>query len=345
MKRINLPEDWRSFDYGSVGDDACVVRYGAFGDMIQSATVFPALKERLHHVVLSTTTRGYEIIRNDPNIDTVLVQGNDQIKNEELGEFWGLLKRPFRKFINLSESVERSLLTVEGDRAFNWNKDFRDMVMNVDYIEGVHAIAGIKGAKKRPFFYPSKSEKELAEKTRLGLGLKNKVIMWVISGSSVHKIWPYMDAVFARLMVNYDNVKIVTVGDDLCKMIEYPWTNEKRVIRKSGKWGIRNTMSFIPYCDVIVGPETGVMNAAAYLDVPKVAFLSHSSISNFGHDWVNASVLAPENTECYPCHKLHYTWRTCVKNDLTGVAECASNIKLDTVYGAIVRWLDEQHIS
>lgn len=339
MRRIELTDDWENFDLSKVGNGACVVRYGAFGDMIQASTVFPALKEMGYHLTVNTSEKGAEIVRNDPYIDTLFVQKTNQVPNEKLDDYWARLERHFDRFINLSESVERALLAVERDECFRWNHAFRDLVFSVDYLDGAHAIAGCPDAPKRPRFYPSKSENESARKFRASLGGGNKVILWCISGSSLHKIWPHMDTVFARLMLHHPNVKIVTVGDYLCHIIEYPWENEPRVIFKSGVWSIRETLAFIPHCDIVVGPETGVMNAASYLDIPKVLIMSHSSPKNLGGNWPNTACVTPVNTPCYPCHKLHYSWKTCHRDESTGVALCASNISADAVYSEIRRRL------
>jgi len=40
-----------------------------------------------------------------------------------------------------------------------------------------------------------------------------------MSGSSVHKAWPYTDAVVARLMLDNKNAKVVFVGDEYCKIL------------------------------------------------------------------------------------------------------------------------------
>ena len=51
------------------------------------------------------------------------------------------------------------------------------------------------------------------------------------------------------------------------KLLEVGWEQEKRVVTKSGKWSVRDTLAFLDVCDVVVGPETGVLNAAIYIEV------------------------------------------------------------------------------
>ena len=340
MKKLDLT-DWQAYDFSRTGCDVCVIRYGAFGDTIQASSVFPALKEQGHTVCFNTTERGYNIVKNNPYLDAVLVQKKDQVPNEKLDDYWNRMESHFKKVVNLSETVERSLLCLKESRPVEWNTAFRDLVMSVDYLEGTHAVAGVQGYPYRPFFYPSNHEDKWAKQFRAELGGKNKVILYALSGSSLHKVWPHMDKIFARLMVSYDNVKIVTVGDNLCKILEYPWENESRVIRRSGKWSIRQTLSFVPYADMVIGPETGVMNAASFLDMPKILILSHSSPKNIGGNWKNTTCLIPDGCECYPCHMLHYSWKSCNRNDLSGVADCAQKVDPDKMWGAIRRYFNE----
>lgn len=338
MQVVELTSPYKEFDYSRfhTGRSACVVRYGAFGDMLQASSVFPALKEKGYRLTVNTTEKGFDIIKNDPHVDSVLVQKTDQVPNAELFEFWELLRKPFNFFANLSESVERSLLAIPEDRSYMWHKAFRDLVMSVDYLDATHAIAEVPDAPRRPKFYPTKSERVEAEKCRVKLGPKNKVILWCLSGSSVHKSWPYTDQVVARLMIQRPDVRVVFVGDALCQILDSAWVNEPRVKRKCGKWSIRETLSFAPLADLVIGPETGVMNAVSYEDVPKVLMLSHSSPMNLGGNWLNTSAMVPKETPCWPCHKLHFMWATCNRDEETGGAKCAANISADEVYRAIL---------
>jgi hypothetical protein len=57
-------------------------------------------------------------------------------------------------------------------------------------------------------------------------------------------------------------------------------------------------------CDIVIGPETGVLSAVAMEPMKKIVFLSHSSVENLTRDWVNTVSLYSKNTPCYPCHKL-----------------------------------------
>jgi ADP-heptose:LPS heptosyltransferase len=138
------------------------------------------------------------------------------------------------------------------------------------------------------------------------------------------------------------------MGGEACKLLEQGWENEKRVHKRSGVWEIRESMTFLEFADAVVGPETGIMNAASALDVPKVVFLSHSSDENLTRDWDNTIALWSHNTSCPgrgnneapACHQMHYNWGHC-KNALgpdgekSGVAQCQYDISIEQAWHAI----------
>jgi len=138
-------------------------------------------------------------------------------------------------------------------------------------------------------------------------------------------------------MLHSPKIKVVMVGDEACQILEGGWENEKRVIRKSGKWGIRKSLTFAEECDLVIGTETGLLNSVSARNVPKICFLSHSSVENLTKHWKNAVSLEPKGVDCYPCHRLHiYGFQTCHRDDQTGAAKCAAAIHPDEAWEAIL---------
>ena len=93
-------------------------------------------------------------------------------------------------------------------------------------------------------------------------------------------------------------------------------------------------MTFAKVCDLVIGPETGVLNSVAMDRVYKIVMLSHSSIENLTRDWVNTLSLYSLSTPCHPCHKMIRTWDHCVKDD-SGAAACMAAIPVKTVLEAV----------
>ena len=188
-----------------------VCRYGATGDVLQATSILPALKEQGYHITFFTTPALHEIIKTDPHIDAFVIQETDHIPNHQLGEFWAAMAKKYDKFVNLSESVERTLLAMPGNMNHTWPHEMRHKHLNKNYVSFVHDIAGVP-MPSRMKFYPTSEETEWARKEK-GEG---KVILWVLSGSAVHKTWPYLDVTMDAVLRNNPEARFVLVGDKDC---------------------------------------------------------------------------------------------------------------------------------
>lgn len=318
---------------------ACVVRYGAFGDLMQTAPILASLKSQGYHVTLQSSPPGLDVVRYDPNIDHLQIQDKDQVPNVELGEYWAWCKKKFTKFVNLSSSVEGALLAEHDRMTATWPHEARHSLLDHNYVELMHRIAGLE--KKFPIkFHANELERDWARKERSKMG--EFVILWSLAGSAVHKTWPYLDQVIARVLLSNQKATVVLCGGPEAEMLEAGWENEKRVVKTCGKWNIRQTLSFLYEADLLIGPETGVLNAAADMDLQKIVFLSHSSVENLTRDWKNCISLFPENTSCYPCHILHQGWQFCRKDEEKGVAACQSDISADDCWEHVNRIMTEK---
>lgn len=326
---------------GIEGKTAAVVRYGAFGDLMQTSSILPGLKRQGYHVTLYTVPRGYDVVKHDPNIDRFIIEDVNQVPNENLGEFWAYTARKYDKFINLSESVEGTFLAIQGRASHEWPHAVRHKYLNRNYMEFAHALADVPMPIECRF-YPTPDERRWARHQR-GL-VKGPVILWSLSGSSIHKAWPHADTVMARILHAYPTAVIVTVGDGLCKILERGWERNARVWKRSGEWSIRESMSFCEVADLIIGTETGLLNAAALLDVPKIVIMSHSSVENLTRDWKNTASMEPEMTPCYPCHRMHYSWTWCHQEKTTHAALCQFNVSAPRVWKEVVRCLGEPQV-
>lgn len=344
MITVKVDENWREQDFGNHRGDksVCLSRYGGFGDAIQTAALIKTFKDAGWYVAVNVTESAHNTLRNDPHIDEFIVQTTDQIANKDFGEYWHMLSQLFSKFSILSESVEGSLLALPYRVAHSWSSRALHKYMNWNYVEFMHDIAGIEYKKLDMRFYPTAKEEKWANTYRAKLGKKQRVVLIPLSGSSFHKVYPHIDAIISALLYEYKDVKVVLVGDEYCKVLEQGWEKEKRVICKSGKWSIRETLAFARLADIVIGPETGVLNAVACEENTKIVFLSHSSENNLTRDWTNTISIVPYDCPCHPCHKLHVNTITCNLDDNTNQPLCVEAIKPETVYGVLQEVLDEK---
>lgn len=309
---------------------ACVVRYGGFGDMLQAASILPGLKKQGFHVTMMTTPKGQDIVRHDPNIDDWYIQDTDQVPNEELHAFWKEQATRFDRFINLSESIEGTLLGIPGRSNHAWPREVRHKMLNKNYFDFTAELAGVEFKPCRQF-YPTPAETERCKQATAGCFS----VLWSLAGSSIHKYTPHQDAVIARMLLEIPDVKIFLVGDEACQLLEQGWQNEPRVVKLSGKIGIRETLALAQCVNLVIGPETGVLNCVAHEPNAKIVMLSHSSKKNLTQHWYNTWSLTPKDTPCYPCHRLHYSTEYCHVDEETGTALCMRNIGPADIWQAV----------
>lgn len=330
---------------------AGVVRYGAYGDLLQTSSVLKALHDEGYHTTLYTSPPGNVVVQHDPHIDAFYLQDVDQVPNAYLGHFWAHEAKKYDKWVNLSESVECTLLAVPGRTPFTWAPAARHRYMNHNYVQLQHEIAGV------PFtpevrFYALPSEHEWAKRERQRLG-GHPLILWALSGSSVHKTWGGLDATIASILVKYPKAHIVLVGGDDAVLLEQGWDHEPRVKCRSGKYSIRETMSLLEHVDVMIGPETGVMNGGSQLDCEKIVFLSHSTHENLTRDWRHTTSIGSKATTCPgrgenqapACHQMHYTWDACKQyrnegDPQDGTAQCMADIDGEAAWHLISLAID-----
>jgi len=331
---------------------ACVVRYGAFGDVVQAASLLAQLKKDGYHVTFMTQHPSHEIVTHDPNIDRLIVQTMNQVPMAVLGHLWLWWQahgapgdKPFDKWVNLTESVENNLLAIPGNIKFAWSPIGRHAIMNVNYIEHQHRIGDV------PFnptfkFYSTDEEKRWRdqERARMKKAGIEKYILWALAGSSrTHKVYPHAPAVWDHVLQYYPEWGVVTVGDESCKVLEEGYAGKTRMWLTSGKYTIRQVMLMLETADVVVGPETGTMSAAGFYPMPKICLLTHSTIENLTRDWVNCTSIWAPNTHCpgrgknevLACHKMLPNFEGCLQNPQTLVAQCSTETKPEWMWEAL----------
>lgn len=324
--------------------EALVVRYGALGDTCWITPVFSELKKEGYHVVFSCTDYNAQVVRENPNIDEFhIIHKASDIPYAELNSMWEEIGCGFEKVINLTQTIEGELVKCEGSEEYNWPHEKRHKICNVNYQDRTMAMAGYpdnKGCLPELHFtsYEEEAGRVWAEER------KDKfVILWGLAGSAFHKVYPWAEYIASELCVNYKDIEIVTVGDDTSRILEW---NQPRTINKCGLLSVRQSFLLTKYADLVIGPDTGLLNAASAFSTPKIVMMSAGSKENLTKYWENTDTLFAEDCECYPCHKLVYS-NSCPKGTIQGIApKCMENLKPEDVMKAIIKryseWKDSQ---
>lgn len=327
-----------------------VIRYGAIGDQIQNSSILPELKKQGYHITYNTSPSGYEILKHNPHIDDWFIQDKDFVPNQQLGPFWQTLafEKRWDKIINLCESIEGGLLTLPGRLQFDYpDESRRKLFGTVNYLERHHDIAGV------PYnfdarFYATKEEQKWAKK--LIEKIDAPIVAWAINGSAHHKVYPWVQVVTswlathtpAHIFLMGDETTSKELQDGIMELLRKDGIDTSRIHPMCGKWTVRESLAFVEQVDCLVGPETGLLNAVGLNEnVAKVIYLSHSSAENLTKHWKNTFTLEPDKARapCWPCHRLHYGWDACHRNEDTKSALCASAIAPKLVFDCIVQSL------
>lgn len=291
---------------------ACIVRYGALGDMVMITPLIRQLAEDGYEVTMNITPYAAPIIENNPYVSNIIYQEREAIPNGDLGNYWKEWEGEYDRYINLSESIEGRLLKVENRADFYTEQSWREKTCgSVNYYDWTMKLGGypkLKGLRGELFFSPK--EIRDAKQARREFG-DTFVVGWSINGSSHHKLYPLLPAVCNEFLKRHPNALIVLLGGEEAKRYEF---DHPQVMKTAGQWPLRQTLAFVAMvADAIVGPESMISNVAACYDIPKITFLSHSTHENLCKYWTNDFCLTP-NTDiapCYPCHQLHYSMESC----------------------------------
>lgn len=301
----------------TTGKRACIVRYGALGDMVMITPLIRQLAEDGYEVTMNITPYAAPIIENNPYVSNIIMQERDAIPNPDLGNYWKEWQGDYDRYINLSESIEGTLLKVEGRRDFFTTREWRHANCNKNYYDFTMQLGGYPASTgRRGELYFTGAEWKEAKSFREEYRGKF-VVVWALNGSSFHKVYPLMEPVLHDWLARHPDAVVVTVGDPTAQVMEF---EHPQVVRAAGRWGLRKVLSLIAHeADLVVGPESMATNIAGCYDVPKITFLSHSSYTNLCKYWINDYSLAPDPSiaPCYGegieggCHQLHYSLNSC----------------------------------
>jgi ADP-heptose:LPS heptosyltransferase len=313
--------------------EALVIRYGAIGDAVLVSPVLKKLKEEGYWVVMNCSDYSAMMYKYNPNIDEFLIQTTaTDVPYEQLLPYWEIISKDFEKVINLTQSIEGVLVKSEGSQEYDWPQAKRHAECNVNYQDRTMEISGYPDMKGcLPEMHFSDAEEELAK-----YAMKEKedkfVILWSMSGSGFYKTYPWSEYVAMEFLNNHKDAIIITVGDELCRILEW---QHPQTINKCGVWTIRQSCIMTKYANLVIGPDTGLLNAASCFDTPKIIMLSACSQENINKYWTNTIALEANDCECHPCHRLVHS-NSCPKGTIQGIApKCMEHIKPEKMLEAM----------
>lgn len=319
---------------------ALVARLGVIGDHLIASSVLPGLKKQGYHITYAAYQPYDVIMEADPHIDKLLSWPAGKLgADKDFVEFWKRAPLLFDYTLHLSESIERTLLMTPSQMAFNWPAHALRKICGVSYLERVHDIAGVPHTYA-PCFYPTAAEQEWATAIAEAMKASGGPLIGIsMAGSNFDKMYQSWPAVVLKILFSEPNAKVILFGtgaskrdvalvDAVTKHVAASHGDMSRLTH-SLSWHLRRSLTMSAHCDVLIGPDTGLMwGSAMRPEVRKVVLLSHASPENITKHWINTVSLTADQAKvpCWPCHKLHDHPSTCTIDPQTGGAMCITSI-------------------
>ena len=274
--------------------------------------------------------RAKEVLKANPHISKWIMHEDDSVPLTEIEEHWVKIGRGYDKVVNCTSIVENELLFSYPQNAYFWPLEKRRRKSSRKNYYDEHLIrAEINpvGLRPMPDIYFIKSEIQKRNKWEAKHQDKFKIV-WALVGSSIHKAYRYFETVALTFLRMHPDAVLFTVGDYMTKLLtfDHPRCYNTMMIGPHGI-SFREAMLLTSRADVVIGPETGIINAAAAFDRNIICLLSHSSPKNLTWHWDNTLSLQA-HCYCSPCHLLHRfkeIWRLkCQVSDL-GFPRCCDH--------------------
>lgn len=285
-------------------------RIGAWGDVIIVTPLIRYLKQQGNEMyVLTSEDTGTKILENNPYVDKIIPYPKDSVPMEIFDKFLKTTQEAYscQRLIDMNESIECTLALDRQDPQYNYLKKERIALCNQNYYDYAFKYAGENvtnsTGKGEVFFTP---EEELWAEEFLHK-LKNKgsyLVLWGLSGSGRNKAYPAAEIVIHDLLEKYKDMVILTVGDDVCKVLE-PQMNTSRIAYLCGETTYRQSMILAKYVNLVICPDTGLLHSAGCFTTPKIGLFGHSTKENVTKYFDNDFSIEAD-CECAPCMRMVY---------------------------------------
>jgi len=291
---------------------AIIVRGGrGIGDLLFTTPIPQLLHREGYQVDVAVWPQNRAAYLHNPYVAEMVRY--PQGREETAWEVWvEELERTYGLVASLAFTVERAFLH-KTDGQFGEIPSLverRAQAVGKNYYDETVRAAGFtlkEGEHFRPEIYLSLQEEEIlaefaAEKAARG----DKVVLWNFNGSTRNKQivhgFRYLKAVLAQVPESRHYI----VSDVHFATSAMP--ADERIVHVGGQWNLRTALVMTRAADLVVGPESALVNAAGAWETPKIILYSHSAPENLGHHFANHYPIVPA-CDCSPCYLIPTDFR------------------------------------
>ncbi|GAB4419684.1 MAG: lipopolysaccharide heptosyltransferase II [Thermodesulfovibrionales bacterium] len=339
------------------------------GDAVMSLPALKALRKACPESSISLLVKPSiaPIFDRNPDIDEIILYGEEFKGITGRLRLAGVLRgKGFSRAILFQNAFDAALIAFLAGipERVGYNRDGRGMLLtgpipfdnedrrmhHTDYYLDLLTRAGISDSKPNPpiapWIYLSLEERLSA---RNALSELKRPILGISPGAaygSAKRWFPDRFAEVADWFINDTGGSVVIFGgkdeasiaEEIEKLVITQKSNNSLLVTRhsllnlSGKTSLRELISLISECDVILSNDSGAMHIAYAVGTPLVAMFGSTDPKLTG-PLKGVNVVLKADLACSPCFE-----RTCRDNDM----KCMYNITTDDVYLAIKKILPER---
>ncbi|OPX19125.1 MAG: hypothetical protein BZ151_10875 [Desulfobacca sp. 4484_104] len=291
---------------------ALIVRGGrGIGDLLFTTPIPRLLQGEGYEVDVAAWPQNKAVYKHNPYVREII----DYPEPEEplAWEEWITgLEQKYDLVINLAFTVEKKYLH-KTDGQFGeipTIEERRQKAAGINYYDDTVQAAGFKleaGEKFGPEIYLSDQELEVLAKFQEEKQTRDdKVVLWHLNGSTRNKQIVRGFRYLKEVLNQVPNSRHYICSGFYYQSSAMPV--DERVLAVGGKWNLRTTLMMTKVADLVVGPESALVNAAGAWETPKMVFYSHSAPENLGGHWKNHYPICPV-CDCHPCYLIPMDFR------------------------------------
>jgi len=326
-----------------------VVKLERIGDLVLSIPAIHSIKKKFPESKLTIIVNSYtqEVIKNDPNIDSVIVYNRnisvrDKIKfikalrNERFDLAIDLTTRDFFFLPALIIYLTNAKIKIGLDnlgRGFLFdvrvNPPPNPMHLSQEVLNIVSSL-GIEAEEIRPKLFVSNNDREYIKRFLKELDVREDRLLVVIHPGGHFKTQRWKEDGYAGVsdyLIKRYGACVFFIGDERDKevMRRILSLTEEKPFDLVGKLSLGKVMALISVSHLFIGNNSGPLHIATALSIPTISFLGPTPEERW-HPLGDRNIVFKKDLPCIPC-ELGY----CLRNDFG----CMQEIGVQEVIEAI----------